>query len=88
MSMEMMMVCSYLGKSRIDFKAVLSMGREVAPDLPSGRSTSTWGKAMNARECSRDEEWFDSELSYSFFYVVCICQSSLSLIFLCSSWEL
>ena len=33
-------ICSHLGKSRINRKAVLSKGREVAPDIPSGESAS------------------------------------------------
>ena len=49
----------------ICFRTVLSTDREVLPDTPSGKSASTGGNAMNMRECSSDEECFDSELSYS-----------------------
>ena len=67
-------ICCYLGKSRIDRKALLLMGREVTPDLPSGTSTYTLGEALNVRKCYSDEELFDSELSYSLVvWLCCLC---------------
>ena len=33
-------ICSYLGKIRIDCKAILLMHREVVPNLPSGMRMS------------------------------------------------
>ena len=48
-------------KSRIDGKDVLSIGRAVPPDLPSGENTSTGDEAMNASEYSCGGERFDSE---------------------------
>ena len=59
-------ICTYFGKSRIDRKAVLSMDREVEPNLPSRESASTGGEATNVIEGSSNER-FDSELSYSLY---------------------
>ena len=40
MNVMMVFVPNLVGRSRIDRKAVLSMGSEVAPDLPSGLYSS------------------------------------------------